>query len=502
MSTTKSWSGFYIATGICCLLYILNLLFTPVPLIPVLGADDGHFMQQAVHISRLDWLGPYDHLTLIKGPGYPAFLAIGRVLHLPFPIATAAIECASFAFLAFAVGRLANSPRLATVMLAALAAFPWMWSGPLLRVLRDGFYTSLLFLFLAFSMLAIWGGGKRQWVLAAAAGITAGWMSITREEMPWLWPTIAVLVVCFGFTERRNSRPLPTSAIVLLAGIFAFSVPPTSAATLNYLKYGAFLVTDFTEPNFRSALKALYSVETGERIPYLPASRSSRLAAYEQSPTFAVLREALDGNPATLAGWQRPGCDMYAGRFCSDYAGGWFMWAFRDAVAITGGYKSPQIAREFYRNMAAEINSACKGARLTCRYTPIAEIPPIAPGNLANVVTSAAQAVARLSLAAPLPLDLPNSEGPSDMIRTAASLLRVLFVSPKPPGNADPVVQRFQVEWPLQLVGTIQRHIREFYNFIWPIAAIVFSLILMASTIVSIKRSAIDPLIVVTWIFV
>src|SRR4029077_2125067 len=378
------WTAFWVAAAICGLLYVLNMLLIPVPLIPILGHDDGHYMFQAKSILEGQWLGTYDGMTLIKGPGFPLFLALGRITGLPYPVPLAAFEFISFALLSFVVGRLANSPRLAIILLVTLAAFPWMWSGPLLRVFRDGFYTSLLFVLLALSFLLIWSDVRRKWLLAIAAGFVFGWMAITREETPWLFPAVLAMAACFFMVEKRKSRALAGSVLIFLCAALSSLVPSVLVATMNDAKYGVFLVTDFTERNFREALRALYSVEAGERIAYLPASRAARLASYDQSPTFARLRDALDGDPAKLAGWQGPGCSMHGGPFCGDYAGGWFMWAFRDAVADIGEYRTPQAAIEFYRSMATEINRACREGRLTCRYSPVAELPPIIPDNVAN----------------------------------------------------------------------------------------------------------------------
>src|ERR1044072_4763900 len=122
IAAPRAWRTFWIFAAILGLLYVLNLFLIPVPLIPILGHDDGHFMQQAKKILDGQWLGPYDQLTLIKGPGYPIFLALGRAARLPYPILLAAFEFGSFVLLSYAVGRVANSARLAIALLVALSA--------------------------------------------------------------------------------------------------------------------------------------------------------------------------------------------------------------------------------------------------------------------------------------------------------------------------------------------------------------------------------------------
>src|SRR4029077_11249160 len=190
---------------------------------------------------------------------------------------------------------------------------------------------------------------------------------------------------------------------------------------------------------------------------------------------------------------------MHGGPFCGDYAGGWFMWAFRDAVADIGEYRTPQAAIEFYRSMATEINRACREGRLTCRYSPVAELPPIIPDNVANTFAALGGIVARISLVSPLPLTPQNSEGPSRMIHIAAVFLRVKIISPKAP-SADDVVSRWQPGRLVEAAGGVQRVIRELFNFAWPAMVLAGGAAIVVSTIMSIGRRTVQPAMLIAWL--
>jgi hypothetical protein len=457
-------------------------------------------MVQARAILDGEWLGPYDQLTLIKGPGFPLFLVFNRITHLPYPIPLAAFEYSSFVLFSYAVGRVAHSSRLAVVLLVTFAAFPWMWSGPVLRVLRDGFYTSLLLICLGLFVLVIWADVRRRWLVATAAGFALGWMAITREETPWLWLGLAALAICFFVAAIQRRQALARSVFIVACAVVASVIPSLLISTLNYTKYGVFLVTDFTEPNFREALRSLYSIEAGERVVYLPASRAARLAAYEQSPTFARLRDALDGEPAKLAGWQWPGCSIHGGKFCGDYAGGWFMWALRDAVADAGGYKDPRDAIAFYRRMAAEINLACRKGQLTCRYSPFSQLPPAISENVTKTLSALSDVMARISLVTPLPLDPAASEGGSVPIYLAASFLRVKMISPRGSASDDVVISRWGRGALVEAAARIQRGAREYFNSIWPALVLAGGVAIALATLLSIRRRRVQPLMLITWI--
>ncbi len=66
---------------------------------------------------------------------------------------------------------------------------------------------------------------------------------------------------------------------------------------------------------------------------------------YQQSPSFAKVKSYLDpdGKPSP---WNY-GCDLQP-QTCGDIAGGWFIWAFRDAAQSVGMYKNAYTAAQFY----------------------------------------------------------------------------------------------------------------------------------------------------------
>jgi|HubBroStandDraft_6_1064221.scaffolds.fasta_scaffold220775_2 hypothetical protein len=52
---------------------VLNL---PLLFLPKAGHDDGLFMRLGASLASGHWLGDFSQFTLMKGPGYPAFLAV------------------------------------------------------------------------------------------------------------------------------------------------------------------------------------------------------------------------------------------------------------------------------------------------------------------------------------------------------------------------------------------------------------------------------------------
>ena len=50
---------------------------------PQYAHDDALFIRLAENLVQGEWLGPYDNLTLVKGPFYPLWIALSFKLSLP-----------------------------------------------------------------------------------------------------------------------------------------------------------------------------------------------------------------------------------------------------------------------------------------------------------------------------------------------------------------------------------------------------------------------------------
>lgn len=497
----ESWTRYWFIAAVLCLFYIVNSYYTAIPLWPLAGHDDGHFLTQGVEITRGHWLGGYTQMTLIKGPGFPFFLVLGKYSQLPFSIFLALFQACSFVLLSFVVGRFAGSPRLALALLLVLLTFPWIWSSPVTRILRDGIYTPQIFVFLALSFRVLWGDVKRPRLVASLAGVTLGWISITREETPWLYPVIGLLILASIFLTwrlKRSARTLVIGVICVAAGVGAVRA---AVSTVNLVRYKAFLIADITEPNFRRALAALFSVGGAAQIDHIPLPEKSREAIYQVSPTFAQLRVLLEGENAPLSGWKQAGCGTFGDAACFDYAYPWTMWALRDAVAAAGHYKNARTAARFYRAVALEIEAACKAGKFICLYSPLAEMPPPISGSFQRALAAAHRALEATAMLGPQAPDRMDSLGPPGMIAAARAFLNNPLVEPArlqpqdPPAALEPEGRR------VHAVRTMQAAIKTFYRIAWPAACVAFIVLLPVATFFAIRRRHLDFPLLMAWIF-
>src|ERR1700722_18056994 len=110
-----------IAVAVVRLAIVLNL---PILFLPQAGHDDGLFMRLGASLASGNWLGDFSQFTLMKGPGYPAFLAMTSFSGLSVAATHGLFQFAAIALAAWAVYALTSSRATAVVTLIILAFYP------------------------------------------------------------------------------------------------------------------------------------------------------------------------------------------------------------------------------------------------------------------------------------------------------------------------------------------------------------------------------------------
>lgn len=354
-----------------CFVAVVSQL--PVEIRASAAHDDAWFWLRARAIAGGGWLGGYDLYTLMKGSGYPLFLALAHGLGIPMAIAQGLLYAAACLLLGHALYRATGQPWLALLVVLVLQWHPASmgWSV----VLRDNISAAQALLVLACTLQAAWVPRRLRSRLCwgAAAGVALGWFWTTREDGIWLLPGVALLLLAATVWAWRDA---PRRRAVIAAGaalVLACLAWLGLVATANGVKYGEFVLTDVKGGAFADAVAALHSVRAGPIVPFVPVPRQVREAVYGVSPSFARLHPALE-DPENF--WSSPGCSVYP-HTCGDFAGGWFLWALRDAAYSVGAYESAESAARFYRGLAEEVREACGQGRLQCRRSPIGLMPAV-----------------------------------------------------------------------------------------------------------------------------
>ena len=352
------------------LVYLIIAMQIPVTISPRAIHDDGLFLKLSKNILLGQWLGDYNNLTLAKGAGFPIILAINAILGIPITLFLGMFYAATCYFLTtFFLSQ--KMPRFIAFSMFILILFhPAMFPT---RIIRDNFYSALTLISFFGIAYIIFENKKLKNSHVFFSGLIFGLFLITREEWVWIIPGVLILIVLGIYYQRKENQPLRPVylklSLLLLTGLLIVN----TISTINFSKYGIFKDVDFKEKEFQNTLKNLNSVKIDQDIAFVPVPKERREILYKISPSFAELREYFE---VTGKGWTEHGCKFYP-ESCGEYAGGWFMWALRDAVASKGYYKSAAEAAAFYKKMNQEITSACNDKRIVCKKNLIPFMPNI-----------------------------------------------------------------------------------------------------------------------------
>lgn len=357
------------------LFYVLMCVNIPISISANERYDDWLFFHNAESIFRGDWLGAYGHMTLAKGPGYPIFLALNAMSGIPITLTQSLLYISSCFLLAIVIYRLSTSFWISICSFLIL-----LWDPAMIpvRILRSDISSAQVLFVLAcilqFSFLSKTVKQGLKWALLG--GIMLGWLWITREDGVWLVPGLFLFFALRVVQLKLLNIKISYFLTLIIYFIVSAAIVWSCIAAINWIKYGDFEEVDFKSASFEHAVQAIQSVRVGRPEAYIPAPNKVLRAIYAASPAFARLKPYFDG-PGK--GWEAPGCATYPST-CGEIAGGWFIWALRDAVASRGLYHSPEQASDFYDLLTKQINDACATGKLTCRTNIISRfISPFIP---------------------------------------------------------------------------------------------------------------------------
>jgi len=382
---TKRLSAWFWAA---CALTILKLWLTngqPLFAFGFSTHDDQHFLNLAASILRGEWLGPYNNLTLAKGPFYPIWIAFVFALGIPLLLSQQLAYAGACALTVRALAPIVKNGwgrlGLYALLLWNPMSFEMQGSG---RVLRQSIYVSLtLILFAAMIALYVRRGeswrGLAPW--AAILGLTWAAFWLTREESIWIAPSLILLgaAVIIGAWQHSRAALLNVGRVAVIATLCALA-PILTVCALNARYYGWFGTVEFRAGAFKDAFGALLRVRPEEEIPFIPVTRATRERIYAVSPAFAELKPYLEGNTGRV--WAANGAFLTRRRPEErEIAIGWFMWALRQTVEEAGHGRTARDALAFYEQIAREVNQACDDGRLPAGPHRSGFMPPWRDGQ-------------------------------------------------------------------------------------------------------------------------
>jgi len=369
--------------------FLLKLWLTSeTRIIAAYAPHDGlNYLEHAKSIAMGLWFGPYDNLTLIKQPFFPIYMAGLQEFGIPLPIGHLLVYGLACFVACFAVKPLVRNPYLLSAMFVVLYFNPMENNGDSWLSTRAQINPSLTLLALScaiglFVRRRSTGSAQLRWAFALGASFAAFWL--TREEAIWMLPALAVLALAYLLPPVRERGWARVRMRLVASGIpiACWLVSVGAVMLLNGTRYGWYTTAENLSPELASAYNSLARIDPGVLTDRrFPVPRASRAIAYRVSPAARALEPSLErGRGVTWAGF---GCQQL--HACGDIHGGWFIWAFRDAVADAGYYTSGAKARAFYLELGTEIDAACARGTIRCMAKRPTLAPQLLPGDLPNL---------------------------------------------------------------------------------------------------------------------
>lgn len=334
----------------------------PVRYLPTNKYDDGLMVNMANNLLQGKWLGEYNCLTLVKGIFTPLFIAITKIIEIPFLIGQDLFYDISCIFVIYVVGKILKNKKLLGIIYICLIFNPITYSAELCRVYRDGIYSGLTMFLIGFAYIIFLNRReniKKQIKYFVGLGITLSSLYLCREETIWLLPFVlmSTIITMIFIAKDKNINNTRKRLLLYLIPIGIVIVNNLLVCTINYKNYGVFELNQYWSKEFKSAYGALTRVKPKETYSRVPVSQETMKRIYEISPKFKELEKYLSGEEGKR--WSKCGDSQYG-----EIQGGWLHWALIRAVEEQEDYKDAKTANKYYQELADEINNAIDNGKI------------------------------------------------------------------------------------------------------------------------------------------
>lgn len=316
--------------------------------------DDYLFIRLAKNLLSGEWLGPYNQVTLIKGPVYPLFIAASHLAGIPLLLSQQLLFSLACVIAISALRPLSANRYLLMACFALLLFNPFLYNYPVPgRAFREGFSISLVLIVFATllgSITRLNCSLKRTISWAVGFGLTFTLLWHTREEGIWLLPSVALAAVILLLIDRVNQDvTLLRRILVIVIPSAIFCVVSLCLAFLNYANYGEFIVNELKTEEFTAAYGGLMNIRPAKFVRFVPVGKSVMKDAFAASPAFKELEPYFAKH--------EQGAHMMPS---------FYIWSLREMAREAGYTKNLTETLHFYGRIGDELAQACRDGRLDC----------------------------------------------------------------------------------------------------------------------------------------
>ena len=355
--------------------------------------DDWLQVHLAGNILSGNWLGPWEIRTLIKGPGYPLFLAASNLMGISPVYAVHVLYLVACFFALQFLKRLwptfFQSNYIQFFLYFLLCFNPVVFSSDFSRIYRNGLFAVLIFFGTVCGLDAILLAKKclnherMKYKFAGRiflASFLLGYSIVTRLDGSLIFPIILFAIIFVAFIEKvnaygvnrpksgklikqRNAKEIAPILKIGAISIFLYFLPTFFIQTMNSSYYGINSVDDYSQGNFAAAMKTWQSIEPrlDDRF-YIPVTEFQKEEAFRVSPKARMLEKYVKSEET----WEKQtSCQQNVD--CKT-SGPWIVFEVRDAVVSLGLARDAQEFQKFFGDMNSELKSACAAKTISCGF--------------------------------------------------------------------------------------------------------------------------------------
>jgi hypothetical protein len=332
--------------------------------------DDLLYLNWAKNIIDGNWLGPFSNLSYSKLPGYSIWIAFTYKISIPLLTAQHIVQLLSATIIALIFRKAGVNLIVIYCAYSAIVLAPHGMSHYQTRLFRDYFYgeLTLLYISLLSGILLTWKW-KPFLLFSVVSSLLLGFYSIVREEIIWIFPTIAVTCFLYWLKKRNqgnlNRRIFNRALLLIFLTLSLVALTRQTLAYKNFQSYGDWDSWHWDPFSGKGSemLSSLARIDDGKpREKHVSITRKKLQLAFSESPNMKSIQEPIER--------------MYKTRFTREGAfligkneqinEGSMYWLLTSAAAEKGYYKSASTALSFYNSVINEIDLACESGRLKC----------------------------------------------------------------------------------------------------------------------------------------
>lgn len=330
------------------------------------GVDQWKMLKKAEDIISGNYWENYSTETMFKRDVFfPFFLAVVHACNIPYLTAYTTLYSicsllACYSLSHYCKNRVVLLGAFAVVLFSPISYYisvQFVYNIGLIAPLAIGMLSCMIIAYNKRNSLKSFLG----WSLFAGLFTTAIWLD--REDTQWILILLAVYIIVVLLSMDRKKKVRKEKILYCIYSVIPVAIlvaANTALCAMNYVHYGLWVTNDHIATGFADAYNSILKIQPESYPESCSITRDMLERAMEVSPSFAELKEYLEGEYAPSAHF------LYVGRAPEDgeIEDGWMPFVLRNSAAKAGYYKDAIETDRFWTAVSEEIEAAFDEGKL------------------------------------------------------------------------------------------------------------------------------------------